>query len=113
VPGWSTANGTQLDLWDCNGGGNQSWDHTAEGAFMVYGNKCMEIGGDGVSAGSPVQINDCTGGPAQKWAINADLTVTNPATGLCLRAAGGGTGNGTLIDVGACDGTAGQQWKRS
>ncbi|MFI7703143.1 ricin-type beta-trefoil lectin domain protein [Nonomuraea sp. NPDC049480] len=113
VPGWSTTNGTQLDLWDCNDGANQSWNHAADGRFMVYGNKCMEIGGDGVSPGSPVQINDCAGTPAQKWAINADLTITNPATGLCLQAAGAGTGNGTLIDVGTCNGTAGQQWKRS
>jgi len=26
VPGFSTTSGTQLDLWDCNGGGNQSWN---------------------------------------------------------------------------------------
>ncbi|MGN9843937.1 ricin-type beta-trefoil lectin domain protein [Nonomuraea sp. H19] len=113
VPGWSTANGTQLDLWDCNDGANQSWNHSADGTFMVYGNKCMEIGGDGVSPGSPVQINDCAGTPVQKWVINADLTITNPATNLCLQAAGAGTGNGTLIDVGQCSGAANQQWRRS
>ena len=26
VPGFSTTNGTALDLWDCNNGGNQSWN---------------------------------------------------------------------------------------
>ena len=24
-PGFNTANGTQLDLWTCNGGTNQQW----------------------------------------------------------------------------------------
>jgi hypothetical protein len=24
-PGFATANGTQLEIWDCNGGGNQKW----------------------------------------------------------------------------------------
>ena len=25
VPGYNTANGTQLVIWDCNGGANQSF----------------------------------------------------------------------------------------
>jgi hypothetical protein len=25
VPGFSTTEGTQLDLWTCNGGANQQW----------------------------------------------------------------------------------------
>ena len=62
-PGFSTTNGTALDLWDCNGGGNQSWNWTAAKQLTVYGNKCMTVGGDGSSAGSPVIIADCTGAP--------------------------------------------------
>ena len=67
VPGFSTTNGTELDLWDCNGGGNQSWNWTADKQLTVYGNKCMTIGGDGSSAGSPVMITDCTGMTNQAW----------------------------------------------
>lgn len=36
VPGFSTTNGTQLDLWECNGGGNQSWNATAAHEITVY-----------------------------------------------------------------------------
>jgi hypothetical protein len=50
VPGFSTTNGTQLDLWECNGGGNQSWNATAAHEITVYGNKCMQISGDGAAA---------------------------------------------------------------
>ena len=114
VPGFSTTNGTQLDLWDCNSGGNQSWNWTADKELTIYGNKCMQVGGTGAASGDPVTISDCTGTATQQWNLNADQTVTsvaNPA--LCLEAAGAGTGNGTAIDVGQCSGTSSQAWTRS
>ncbi|WP_340379842.1 ricin-type beta-trefoil lectin domain protein [Streptomyces sp. SS7] len=114
VPGFSTTNNTQLDLWDCNDGGNQSWNWNAGKQLTVYGNKCMTLGGTGATAGDPVVIADCTGAAAQQWNVNADLTVTsvaNPA--LCLDASGAGTGNGTAVDVWYCNGGSNQQWTRS
>lgn len=106
VPGFSTTNGTALDLWDCNGGGNQSWNHTASQQLTVYGDKCMTTGGAG-----PVTITDCTGATNQAWELHADQTVTSVAyPGLCLNAAG--TTNGTPVDVSTCNATANQQWAR-
>ena len=113
VPGFSTTNGTQLDLWDCNDGGNQSWNWTASKELTIYGNKCMEVGGTGTASGDPVIISDCTGAAKQQWNLNADQTVTsvaNPA--LCLNAAAGGTGNGTAVDVSTCNGSTSQAWTR-
>jgi hypothetical protein len=113
VPGFSTTSGTALDLWDCNGGGNQSWNWTAEKQLTVYRNKCMAIGGDGSSAGSPVIITDCTGASDQAWELGADNSISSVAyPGLCLDAAGAGTGNGTAIDVWYCNGEPNQQWIR-
>jgi Ricin-type beta-trefoil lectin domain len=114
VPGFSTANDTALDLWDCNGGGNQSWNYTADRQLTVYASKCMTIGGDGSSAGSPVIITDCTGAANQAWQLNGDLSITSAADpSLCLDAAGAGTGNGTAVDVWYCNGEANQQWSRT
>jgi hypothetical protein len=114
VPGFSTDNGTQLDLWDCNGGGNQSWNWTANKELTVYGSKCMQVGGTGTAAGDPVIISDCTGAAAQQWNLNADQTVTSVANPeLCLAAAGAGTGNGTAVDVSSCSGGSNQAWTRS
>jgi ricin-type beta-trefoil lectin protein/cellulase (glycosyl hydrolase family 5) len=114
VPGFSTADGTALDLWDCNGGGNQSWNWTAEKQLTVYGDKCLTIGGDGASAGSPAIITACTGAANQAWELGADGSVTSGAhPDLCLDAAGTGTGNGTAVDVEHCNGQAGQRWARS
>src|SRR3954452_24571461 len=112
VPGFSTSNGTALDLWDCNGGGNQSWNWTAEKQLTVYGDKCLTIGGDGASAGSPAIITACTGAANQAWELGADGSVTSVAhPDLCLGAAG--TGNGTAVGVERCDGQADQRWARS
>jgi hypothetical protein len=114
VPGFSTTNGTALDLWDCNGGGNQSWNLTAAQQLTVYGTKCLTIGGDGASAGSPVVITDCTGAANQAWQLHEDLSVSSVAhPELCLDAAGAGTGNGTPVDVWFCNGETNQQWTRS
>ena len=51
VPGDSTTSGTQLDLWDCNGGGNQSWNYAATHLLTVYSNKCMQAGAGTMGTG--------------------------------------------------------------
>ncbi len=114
VPGWSTTSGTQLDLWDCNGGGNQQWNYTSTHLLTVYSNKCMQAGtGTGtVSAGTPVVIEDCTGLPAQQWTVTASGTITNGGgANLCLDSVASGTADGTLLDVAACSGSTSQNWK--
>src|SRR5512142_2913263 len=45
INGLSTANGTQAQLWDCNGGTNQSWTYGADRRLVVYGSKCLQASG--------------------------------------------------------------------
>ncbi|WP_460535714.1 ricin-type beta-trefoil lectin domain protein [Humibacter ginsengiterrae] len=116
VPGFSTTPGTALDLWDCNGGGNQSWNADAKGELTIYGSMCMQLGTDGTiaSAGASVIIANCTGATVQQWKINTDGTITSGAdSSLCLDAAGAGTGNGTAVDVWYCNGGSNQSWTLS
>lgn len=116
VPGFSTAPGTSLDLWDCNGGGNQSWNLTSTGELTIYGTLCMQAGTNGatVNAGDPVTIATCTGASVQQWNVNSDGSITVAAdTGLCLDASGAGTGNGTAVDLWYCNGAGNQSWSRS
>jgi hypothetical protein len=121
VPGFSTTDGTQLDIWDCNGGGNQTWGYTSSHELTVYGDTCMQAGsgagaGAGaVAAGDAVAIQACTGAANQQWTVNTtDGTVTSAADpGLCLDGVGSGTSDGTLLDVAACSGAASQSWKLS
>ena len=109
VPGQSTTAGTRLDLWDCNGGQNQTWDYPGTHVLSVYGTMCMQAG---TAAGTPVVIETCTGAANQQWTVGSDGTITSVADAtLCLDAAGAGTANGTAVDVATCNGSASQGWK--
>lgn len=113
VPGASRTNGTQLALWDCNGGANQSWTLTPAGQLTVYGGaKCLDAKGSGTTDGTPVQIYDCNNSAAQKWTVNSDGTVVNPNSGKCLDATAGATTPGTLLELWTCTGGTNQSWLR-
>ena len=109
IPGGSTAPGTQLGLWWCNGGGNQSFQVTDAGELSVYGDMCVEPV-DGAVAGSALAIADCTGDVTQQWTVNADLTISSGAApDLCLATPADSWG----LSLAACDPAAPtQQWTR-
>lgn len=113
VPGVSTTNGVQLDIWDCNGGSNQSWLLTPAKTLVVYGTKCLDVAGASTAAGAKVEIWDCTGAANQQWTVNSNGTITSVQSGLCLDVVGAGTANGTLVDVWTCNGGTNQRWTRS
>ncbi|MET8763974.1 RICIN domain-containing protein [Lentzea sp. NPDC004782] len=110
VPSSSTANGTQVQLQDCGGGGNQRWSSTSGKQLQVYGTKCLDAFGAGTANGTQVIIWDCNGQPNQQWNVNANGTITGVQSGLCLDANGAGTANGTKIILWSCSGGANQQW---
>jgi hypothetical protein len=104
VPGSTTTDGTQLRLRDCDGADNQLWEWNADKQLVVYGDKCMDIGGD-ASVGSPVVIKACTGSADQKWELNQDLSVRSVGhPDVCADAWNAGTANGTAIAVWWCNG---------
>ncbi|MEV6329213.1 endo-1,4-beta-xylanase [Streptomyces sp. NPDC051909] len=111
VPGASTTDGTQLNLWDCNNRTNQQWTYTAAGELRVYGDKCLDAGGTG--NGTKVQIYSCWGGDNQKWRLNSDGTIVGVQSGLCLDAVANGTANGTLIQLYSCWNGGNQRWTRT
>jgi len=110
VPNTTTANGTQVQLWDCHGGPNQRWTYTAGRQLTVYGNKCMDANGQGTGNGTAAIIWDCNGQANQQWNVNANGTITGVQSGLCLDASGFGTANGTRIQLWTCHGGTNQQW---
>ncbi|WP_426502091.1 ricin-type beta-trefoil lectin domain protein [Dactylosporangium sp. McL0621] len=113
VPNQSTANGTQVAIWDCNGGTNQQWTLTTGKQLMVYGTKCLEVAGQSTTAGAAAQIATCTGAANQQWNVNANGTVTGVQSGLCLDVIGAATANGTKVEIWTCNGGANQSWTRS
>lgn len=103
-------NGTQAELWDCNGGQNQAWTYTSRKELVVYGNKCLDAYNQGTTNGTKVVIWDCNGQNNQKWNVNSDGTLTNVNAGLCLDANGAATANGTRMVLWACNGGDNQKW---
>ncbi|MGW1558664.1 RICIN domain-containing protein [Streptomyces sp. NPDC002144] len=103
-------NGTQAELWDCNGGQNQAWTYTSRKELVVYGDKCLDAYNLGTTNGTKVVIWDCNGQNNQKWNVNSDGTITNVNAGLCLDAYNNGTANGTLLDLWSCNGGDNQKW---
>jgi len=109
VPSATQTLGTQVQLWDCNGGANQQWTATSAGELRVYGGDCLDGYGQGTGPGTKVVIWSCNGQANQKWNLNADGTITGVQSGLCLDATGAGTADGTLIELWTCNGGGNQQ----
>jgi hypothetical protein len=106
----SSANGTQTQLWDCHAGTGQQFTQNGQ-ALQVLG-KCLDAPNN-AGAGTRVQIWDCNGAANQRWNLNANGTISNAQTGLCLDANNNGTANGTAVIVWNCHGGANQRWTRA
>lgn len=113
VPDASTTAGTQLQIWDCWGGSNQLFTHTAAGQLTVYsgsGQLCLDADHQGTTPGTKVITWACNGAVNQRWNVNADGTVTGVQSGLCLDVSGAATANGTLVELWTCTGGGNQRW---
>ncbi|MFI5797471.1 polymorphic toxin type 27 domain-containing protein [Streptomyces sp. NPDC051677] len=102
-------------------------DYYTEGGFNWIGNgqleiqvpgaagKCIEVTGAAKTNGTPVQINACSGGVAQKWQVlgsyDGGYTLQNPNSGKCLEVLNGGNADGTKIQIRDCGSAKAQQWK--
>jgi hypothetical protein len=109
VAGANTANGTAVQLYDCNGTGAQQWTVGTDGTVRALG-KCMDVTAAGTADGTKVQLYDCNGTSAQQWTAGANNTLRNPNAGRCLDATGDSSANGTRLQIWDCTGTANQQW---
>jgi alpha-galactosidase len=111
VPNLTQTNGTQLEIWDCNGGTNQIWAHSASNQLTVYGGaKCLDAYNNQTTAGTKVEIWSCNGQTNQQWLLNANGTITGVQSGLCLDVTGASTSNGALAELYTCNGNSNQQW---
>ncbi|WP_370968860.1 ricin-type beta-trefoil lectin domain protein [Amycolatopsis sp. cg9] len=105
----STANGTAIQLYDCNGSGAQQWTVGSDGSLQALG-KCLDVTSAGTANGTTIQLWDCNGSNAQKWTANAAKNLVNTGSGKCLDATGNSSANGTRLQIWTCASTANQQW---
>ncbi|MBB6474387.1 endo-1,4-beta-xylanase [Sphaerisporangium rubeum] len=112
VNGASQANGTLVQIWDCNGQTNQRWSSTSASELRVYGSKCLEVANSGTANGSAVRIWDCNGQNNQKWRVNSDGSITAVGANRCLDVPNNATANGTKLAIWDCNGGSNQRWTR-
>lgn len=104
----STADGTPLQLYPCNGTAAQTWSLVADGTIHADG-KCVDVRAGGTTPGTVVQLYTCAPTTAQQWTHQGN-TLVNPRSGLCLDTQGGVSAMGTALVLGACTGSPSQQW---
>ncbi|RAO27307.1 Alpha-galactosidase [Micromonospora saelicesensis] len=109
VPNSNTTNGTQPVIWDCNGAANQRW--TSSGQTLQALGKCLDAPLN-ATAGAKVQLWDCNGGTNQQWTVNANGTISNTQSGLCLDVNANATANGTTVILWTCTAAANQRWSQ-
>jgi len=64
----NTANGAQLQLYDCNGTGAQQWALQSDGSIKnPQSGRCMDSPSGATANGTRLQIWDCNGSAAQKF----------------------------------------------
>ncbi|GAA2379290.1 ricin-type beta-trefoil lectin domain protein [Dactylosporangium salmoneum] len=103
----SSANGTQVQLYTCNGTTAQQWTVGDDGTIRALG-KCLDVAGASSANGTKVQIWDCNGTAAQTWSKQSDGTLR--ALGKCLDATGPSSADGTPLQIWDCFASANQQW---
>jgi hypothetical protein len=111
VTGNVNTNGTDLDIWDCNGQANQQFEFTAAGELRTFNStRCVDADGGGTATGTKAIIWTCNGQANQKWTLRADGSVRGSQSGLCLDVSSAATANGTKILLWTCNGQSNQRW---
>lgn len=109
VAGAGTADGTAVQLYDCNGTDAQNWTVGSTGTLTALG-KCMDVTGAGTADGTEVQLYTCNGTGSQIWQPGPNGSLVNPQSGKCLDATGPSSANGTRLQIWSCTGAANQSW---
>jgi chitinase len=104
----STANGTAIQLYTCNGTNAQTWTHSGN-TLQALG-KCMDVTSAGTANGTKVQLWDCNGTNAQAWTVGSNGSLVNTGSGKCLDATGPSSADGTRLQIWTCAGSANQTW---
>ena len=99
---------TATALGASSGGGG-----TSTGAVHAVGaGKCLDVPNATTTAGTQLQIWDCSGAANQTWTHTStnQLTVYSGSSLMCLDAYNHQTTAGTKVEIWGCNGGANQQW---
>ncbi|MFG2953887.1 ricin-type beta-trefoil lectin domain protein [Streptomyces sp. NPDC048291] len=109
VAGANSADGTAVQLYDCNGTSAQQWTRGSDGTLRALG-KCLDVTGNSTADGAKLQLWTCSGGANQQWTVSSANDIVNPQANKCMDVTGNTSANGTRIQIWTCAGTANQKW---
>lgn len=120
VSGSGTADGTNIQQWNCNGSGAQSFrvEAVAGGSFRLVNagsGKCVDVAAASTADGANVQLWTCNGTAAQSFRIEdvggGFVRVVNTNSGRALDVAGWSTSDGGNVQQYGYNAQANQQWR--
>src|SRR5262249_61274941 len=109
VRGAGPADGTPVQLYDCNGTNAQQWTVGSDGTLRALG-KCLDVTFSGTANGTLIQLWGCNGTGAQVWQAQTNGALGNPQSRPGLHAPISITSNVTQLQIWDCNGTGAQQW---
>ncbi|WP_030351806.1 ricin-type beta-trefoil lectin domain protein [Streptomyces scopuliridis] len=111
VAGGASANGTAVQLYDCNGSTAQRWTVGTDSTIRSLG-KCLDVTSASTANGAQVQLYDCNGSGAQQWTYNAGTgDIVNTPADKCLDVTNNSPVNGARAQIWTCTGAANQKWR--
>ncbi|MFD9222187.1 ricin-type beta-trefoil lectin domain protein [Streptomyces sp. NPDC060064] len=111
VAGGAGADGTAVQLWDCNGSAAQQWTVRADGTVQALGT-CLDVTAGSTANGAKVQLYGCNGSGAQQWRYEPSSgDLVNVPADKCLDVSDNSSANGARAQIWACTGAANQKWR--
>ncbi|MCZ7418403.1 ThuA domain-containing protein [Verrucosispora sp. WMMA2121] len=104
-----TADGTQIQIYTCNGSAAQTWTVTPNSTIRALG-KCLDVNGAGSADGTKIQLWTCNGSGAQNWSAQSNGTLRNPNSGKCLDVSNNSSADGQAVHLWTCHTGANQRW---
>ncbi|WP_457032120.1 ricin-type beta-trefoil lectin domain protein [Kitasatospora sp. P5_F3] len=110
VAGGTDADGTAIQVYDCNGTTTQNATAQSNGTIKLK-TRCLDVNGAGTVNTTKVQLWTCHGGPSQQWVVRPDGSLYNPNSNKCLDIPNGNTANGTQLWIYDCNQSYAQRWR--
>ena len=108
----NTADGTRVELYECNNSRAQQWTLRHDGTLRGLAGKCLTVRNASTANHTPTELRRCDGGAYQRFDYTRSEELRsrlNP--NKCVEVKGGVTSNHTQVQLYNCNGTASQRWR--
>jgi len=107
------SDGDAVQLWSCNGNGEQQWQVTSAGQLEnAQTGMCLDANSnDYPNSGDNIQLWSCNGNGEQQWHFTSAGQLENAQTGMCLDANSNDyPSDGDNIQLWSCNTNPEQEW---